>query len=74
MEKRVLLAVVLSFVVLYGYQAMFPPPEPAIPAKTASAPPSADPAGAIQPPATSPGSAAAAEPLETPAAAARSPA
>ena len=27
MEKRVLLAIVLSFVVLYGYQAMFPPPE-----------------------------------------------
>ena len=26
MEKRVLLAVVLSFIVLYGYQAMFPPP------------------------------------------------
>jgi YidC/Oxa1 family membrane protein insertase len=32
MEKRVLLAVVLSFVVLYGYQAMFPPPKPAAPA------------------------------------------
>jgi YidC/Oxa1 family membrane protein insertase len=29
MEKRVLLAVVLSFVVLYGYQALFPPPKPA---------------------------------------------
>ncbi len=28
MEKRVLLAVVLSFIVLYGYQAMFPPPPP----------------------------------------------
>nr|MBA2514644.1 membrane protein insertase YidC [Solirubrobacterales bacterium] len=28
MEKRVLLAVVLSFIVLYGYQAMFPPPAP----------------------------------------------
>jgi YidC/Oxa1 family membrane protein insertase len=26
MEKRVLLAVVLSFIVLYGYQALFPPP------------------------------------------------
>ncbi|CAN5563302.1 membrane protein insertase YidC [soil metagenome] len=25
MEKRVLLAVILSFIVLYGYQAMFPP-------------------------------------------------
>jgi YidC/Oxa1 family membrane protein insertase len=28
MEKRVLLAVVLSFVVLYGYQALFQPPKP----------------------------------------------
>ena len=28
MEKRVLLAVVLSFIVLYGYQALFPPPDP----------------------------------------------
>ncbi len=28
MEKRVLLAVVLSFIVLYGYQALFPPPKP----------------------------------------------
>jgi YidC/Oxa1 family membrane protein insertase len=28
MEKRVLLAVVLSFVVLYGFQALFPPPKP----------------------------------------------
>ena len=27
MEKRVLLAVVLSFIVLYGYQALFPPPQ-----------------------------------------------
>ena len=30
MEKRVLLAVLLSFVVLYGYQAMFPPPKPPV--------------------------------------------
>jgi YidC/Oxa1 family membrane protein insertase len=29
MEKRVLIAVILSFIVLYGYQAMFPPPKPA---------------------------------------------
>ena len=28
MEKRVLLAVLLSFLVLYGYQAVFPPPKP----------------------------------------------
>jgi YidC/Oxa1 family membrane protein insertase len=46
MEKRVLLAVVLSFVVLYGYQAMFPPPKPqpkpaAATGGTAASPPSA---------------------------------
>jgi YidC/Oxa1 family membrane protein insertase len=36
MEKRVLLAIVLSFIVLYGYQAMFPPPKPPVrPAATA---------------------------------------
>jgi YidC/Oxa1 family membrane protein insertase len=34
MEKRVLIAVVLSFVVLYAYQAMFPPPKP-VPGKVA---------------------------------------
>ena len=28
MEKRVLLAVALSFIVLYGFQAMYPPPKP----------------------------------------------
>jgi YidC/Oxa1 family membrane protein insertase len=38
MEKRVLLAIVLSFIVLYGYQAMFPPPELQRPA---DAPPAA---------------------------------
>jgi YidC/Oxa1 family membrane protein insertase len=35
MEKRVLLAVVLSFVVLYGYQAMVPRPKPPVPAGAA---------------------------------------
>ena len=30
MERRVLLAIILSFVVLYGYQLLFPsPPDPA---------------------------------------------
>ncbi len=42
MEKRVLLAVVLSFMVLYGYQAMFPPPPAPKPAATSSAPPAAE--------------------------------
>src|SRR3954471_14156023 len=47
MEKRVLLAVVLSFVVLYGYQALYPPPKPqpkagaATGAPAAAVPPSA---------------------------------
>ncbi len=38
MEKRVLLAVILSFVVLYGYQALFPPPRPAPRPQPSSAP------------------------------------
>ena len=38
MEKRVLLAIVLSFAVLYGFQAMFPPPEPVKPAPSAPTP------------------------------------
>ncbi|MBW8712920.1 MAG: membrane protein insertase YidC, partial [Acidobacteria bacterium] len=36
MEKRVLIAVVLSFVVLYAYQVMYPPPKP-VPGKPADA-------------------------------------
>ncbi len=39
MEKRVLIAVILSFIVLYAYQAMFPPPKPA-PGTGGTAPPS----------------------------------
>jgi YidC/Oxa1 family membrane protein insertase len=38
MEKRVLLAVALSFVVLYGYQLLFPPSKPP---QTSTAPPQA---------------------------------
>jgi YidC/Oxa1 family membrane protein insertase len=38
MEKRVLLAVALSFLVLYGYQALFPPPPPPA-VETAPSPP-----------------------------------
>jgi YidC/Oxa1 family membrane protein insertase len=53
MEKRVLLAVVLSFAVLYGYQAMFPPPKkPVAPPATQSSPstaPAAGPSAAAQP-------------------------
>lgn len=39
MEKRVLLAIVLSFAVLYGFQVMFPPPEPPQQAATSQASP-----------------------------------
>jgi YidC/Oxa1 family membrane protein insertase len=49
MEKRVLLAVVLSFVVLYGYQALYPPPKPQAPG-TAPSQPGGQPTG--EPPAT----------------------
>src|SRR6476659_7223450 len=48
MEKRVLIAVALSFLVLYGYQAFFPPPKTATqtvaPPAVKGAPP-AEPAG-----------------------------
>ncbi len=60
MEKRVLLAVVLSFVVLYAFQAIFPTPEPEPqpPAKSASAPTSTPaPAPTVNP--STPGSPAA---------------
>jgi YidC/Oxa1 family membrane protein insertase len=58
MEKRVLIAVVLSFIVLYGYQALFPPPKPQTrPSGTATAPsttpaPAATPAGGAAPSST----------------------
>src|SRR6188472_883299 len=51
MEKRVLLAVVLSFVVLYSYQVLFPPPKPAANGTTATAPGTTSPSSAA---ATSP--------------------
>jgi YidC/Oxa1 family membrane protein insertase len=53
MEKRVLLAVVLSFVVLFGYQAMFPPPEPA--QRPAARPPAAPAAEPSRAPGETPG-------------------
>ena len=48
LEKRVLLAVALSFIVLYGYQALFPPPKPS-PAGASSSAPSASPSPSQQP-------------------------
>jgi YidC/Oxa1 family membrane protein insertase len=66
MERRVFIAVILSFVVLYGYQALFPPPEPAPATKppVTSAPKAAAPAPAAT-------AAPAAAPAEAPAVAAR---
>src|SRR4051794_32466199 len=66
MERRVLLAVILSFLVLYGYQAMFPPaPDQKAPQKpvqasktatapNASAPAASTPSPPIHPPAPLP--------------------
>src|SRR5436190_2728041 len=63
MERRVLIAVLLSFLVLYGYQALFPPPEPkpgqTTTSKAATAPKASGPAASnptpsvqgVQPPA-----------------------
>src|SRR5215203_284459 len=69
MEKRVLIAVVLSFLVLYGYQAMFPPPpeqaqkpvqaSKAATAPNASAPAPSNPAPGQPAPSTAPGEVAA---------------
>ena len=59
MERRVLVAVFLSFLVLYAYQAMFAPPPPVPPQQTANTaasgpsavtPPSAAPTPAQPPP------------------------
>ena len=75
MEKRVLIAVILSFIVLYAYQAMFPPPKPAPgsarePA-TSSSPPSAEtpapaPSTSVAPPQTAEAPPAPAAPAAAP--------
>ena len=67
MEKRVLLAVVLSFLVLYGFQVMFPAPEAPTPGTPAGQP------GATGKPAATP-SAASQTPSPAPAAAPQAPA
>src|SRR3954447_18281781 len=64
MEKRVLIAVLLSFLVLYAYQAMYPPPKeaPAKPVQSskaatvpnASAAAVSNPSGSPEPPAGAP--------------------
>jgi YidC/Oxa1 family membrane protein insertase len=48
MEKRVLIAVVLSFLVLYAYQAIVPAPKPKAQPASAGAPRSSAPAAATQ--------------------------
>jgi YidC/Oxa1 family membrane protein insertase len=70
MEKRVFIAILLSFVVLAGYQAMFPPPEPQ--KTTASQPPAPGGSAAPSPAPTTPAPAATAPaaeraPVEAPA-------
>ena len=69
MEKRVLLAVVLSFLVLYGFQALYPPPEPPKPgtAKTQPSPPAAGQPAAPAPPAETPQQPATPPPVAAPA-------
>src|SRR6188472_131105 len=53
MERRVLIAVFLSFLVLYGYQALFapPPPPPASTTKESPARPAGSPPAATAQPA-----------------------
>ncbi len=60
MEKRVLLAIVLSFIVLYGYQAIFPPPRPEPVQRQAEG--QAPPAVIGEPPAPPPAAAVAPQP------------
>ncbi len=55
MEKRVLLAVILSFVVLYAFQALLPQPKPEGPARPSNAQtPNVQPSGKPSPAAASP--------------------
>src|SRR5262245_58740282 len=59
MEKRVLIAVLLSFLVLYAYQAMFPPPKdettkPVQASKTATVPNASAPAASNPTPSPEP--------------------
>src|SRR5688572_16699274 len=68
MERRVLVAVFLSFLVLYAYQALFVPPVPPPQLETASAPQTT--ASGTAPAAVSPGPA----PVEAPPPAAEAPA
>ena len=68
MEKRVLLAVVLSFIVLYASRALFPPPAPAPAPTSAPASQTPAPATAQTPPLEKPASPASVPPTAGPAA------
>src|SRR5256886_14895 len=57
MERRVLLAVVLSFVVLYAYQAIFVPPQPPSPSRSSASPTTEAPVAQSPAPTTSPAAA-----------------
>ena len=62
MERRVFIAVILSFVVLYGYQALFPPPKPPAPAQPIAESAPASTAPATVAPAATPAAPPASEP------------
>jgi YidC/Oxa1 family membrane protein insertase len=67
MDKKFLLAIVLSFVVIYGWQVLFPPPPPPKPATQSQQPQkvTSEPTGQAAPPATG---ATTPEPAQAPAA------
>ena len=68
MEKRVLLAVVLSFIVVWGFQVAFPPPRPDRPEQPVSSDPAPGPRPADAPPQAEAPPPAVAAPVEPPAA------
>jgi len=57
MERRVLLAVVLSFIVLYAYQAIFVPPQPPAQSRSSASPTTEAPVAQSPAPTTSPAAA-----------------
>lgn len=67
MEKRLLLAVFLSFLVLWVYQAVFVPPKPPAPQQTAAGKPAAPAPGESKPAALESGAASQPEPAAEPA-------
>ena len=68
MERRFFAAILLSFVVLYAYQALFVPPSPTPPtaSRTSSSAPSTQPSVTPQGPETKPGNPVAPAPAAVP--------